>query len=282
MEIGAITGGEEAIVRVSGELRSWGDLTVYNTGRILLEDEGRLSGRASLSLGSVEVEAAGDASYTISRFEDDNGLIFQVDTTGNDAVILRGDLPAEFRELRLMRDHVDISELNVPEGTRITLSDMWGGIRASIGSHSVVLDDGYNPEGYNSYEVEADADAVILVQHAQMVYEDGYRGTSVSVRYGDREYWLSPHIFGASSNSPAVYISTSDPDVEYELSYNGQSLKFEKELMPEENKTHLNRTGAWFNAGQDNTPAVELTIKLPDGPTVIFETVPVKPEWDEP
>lgn len=284
MEIGAITGGEEAIVHISGELRSWGDLTVYNTGRILLEDEGRLSGRSRLRLGSVEVEAEGDASYTLSRFEDDNGLIFQVDTAGNSAVRLRGDLPAEFSELRLMRDHIDVSELNVPEGTRITLSDMWGGIRANIGSHSVVLDDGYNPEGYNSYEVEANADAVILVTHAQMVYEDDYCGTNVSVRYGDREYQLSPHIFGTTYNSPAIYVSTADPDIEYELRYNGQRLKFEKDLQPEENKTHLNRTAAspWFNASQNNTPSLELTIKLPDGPTVIFETVPVKPEWDEP
>ena len=207
-----------------------------------------------------------------------------MDTAGNSAVRLRGDLPAEFSELRLMRDHIDVSELNVPEGTRITLSDMWGGIRANIGSHSVVLDDGYNPEGYNSYEVGANADAVILVTHAQMVYEDDYCGTNVSVRYGDREYQLSPHIFGTTYNSPAIYVSTADPDIEYELRYNGQRLKFEKDLQPEENKTHLNRTAAspWFNASQNNTLSLELTIKLPDGPTVIFETVPVKPEWDEP
>ena len=284
MEIGAISGNEEAVVRVSGELRSWGDLTVYPTGRIELETEGRLSGRSSLRMGSVDVEAEGNSDYTISQFENDGGLVFQVDTSGNDPVRLRGDLPAEFRELRLMRDHVDVSELNVPENTEITLSDMWGGIRADIGSHSVLLDDGYNPEGYSCYEIEANADAVIRVRNAQLVFDGNYSGTNLSVRYGDREYWLSPHIFGATHNSPAVYVSTADPDIEYELRYNGQSLKFEKDLLPEDSKTHLNRTGAspWFTASPEIEPNLELTIKLPDGPTVIFETVPVKPEWDEP
>ena len=283
MEIGAITGGEEAVVRVSGELRSWGDLAVYNTGRIELKDEGRLSSRTPLRIGTVEIEAEGNAEYSVSQYKDDDGLVFQVDTAGNDPVRLRGTLPESYRELRLMRDYVDVSELNVQEHTEISLSDMWGGIRADIGSHSVLLDDGFNPEGYNNYEIEANADAVIRVRNAQLVFDGDYCGTNLAVRYGDREYWLSTHIFGVTHNSPAVYVSTADPDIDYELRYNNASLEFEKQLMPEDDKTHINRTGAspWFTASQEHMPDLELIIKLPNGPTVIFETVPVKPEWDE-
>ncbi len=284
MEIGALTGSETAVVRVSGMMRSWGDLTVHPTGRIELETEGQLSGRSRLSFGSFEIEAEGNANYTVSQFENDDGLIFQVDTDGNDPVRLRGTLPESCRELRLMRNHVDISELNVPETTVITLSDMWNNIRAEIGSHAVVLDDGYNPEGFHGYEIEAEADAVIRVRNAQLIYEDGYCGTYVCIRYGDREYHLSPHIFGVTHGTPSVYVSTDDAEIEYELRYNGESLRFEKDLLPEDQKTHLNRLGSspWFTAGSEYSPDLELTIRLPDGPTVIFDPVPVKPEWDEP
>ena len=162
---------------------------------------------------------------------------------------------------------------------------MWNDTRVNIGSHSVILDDGANPEGMHSFGIDAEPEAVILVRHAQMEYHEEYESTSVTVRSGDSELWLSPHIFGVlpSGNTPSVYISTDDPEIEYVLRLNGQELKYDLELLPEDHKTHLSRLDRypWFTAGQNDIPAVELTIRMPGGPTVIFETLPVKPEWAE-
>ena len=285
LEIGALTGSKTATLRVTGLFQNWNDLTVYPTGRIDLVTGGRVSGRSPITLETILIEADPDADYTLSIFEEEDGLRFQVDTSGNGEVRLTGELPARFRTLHLMRSAVDIIGLEIPAQTQIVVDDCWGSARARIGSHSVLIDDGWNPEGCHGFEIEANADAVIRVRNAQMTFDEGYGSTSVRVICGDRSYWLAPHIFGVlnENDSPGVYISTDHPDVEYELRRNGQRLQFEKELIPEDGKTHLFRRegSAWFTAGRDNDPGLELTVRLPGGPTVIFENVPVKPEWDE-
>ena len=285
LEIGAVTGNRTATVRVSGLLQNWNDLTVYPMGKIDLMTNGRVSSRSPISLETLLVEADPDADYTLSIFEEEDGLSFQVDTSGGGEVRLTGALPARFSTLHLMSSAVDIIGLDVPADTRIVLDDCWGYARVRTGSHSVLIDDGWNPEGCHGFEIEANAGAVIRVRNAQMFFADGYESTNVRVICGDRSYWLAPHIFGVlnENDSPGVYVSTDDPDVEYELRLNGQRLQFEKELIREDGKTHLfcREGSAWFTAGRNNDPGLELTVRLPGGPTVIFENVPVKPEWDE-
>ena len=284
MEVGAVTGNKNATVSIRGELRNWGDLQVYPTGRIELADEGRFSGCTGMEFGTLRAEAEGNADYTLSVYDDGYGSSFQVDASGDGTVRLSGTLPEEYDSLRIMQGNVDIRNLSVSDKTQIFIDDMWNTTRAVIGTHEVIIDDGSNPEGMRGYEIEAEPGAVIRVQHAQLIYDGGYRGTDVGIHYGGRNYWLSPHIFGVIENrTPAVYISTDDPDVEYELRLDGQRLQFVRDLILEDGKTHLNRAAGsgWFTAGWENTPNLELTIRLPEGPTVIFETVPVKPEWDE-
>ncbi len=101
-----------------------------------------------------------------------------------------------------------------------------------------------------------------------------------------KSYHINPHIFGfLHDGDPGIYIGIADKDVEFEVSVNGRKLSFNKEFLKDDygNKTHLSRQGdsLWFRASADNDPNVRLTVKLPEGITVVFDSVPVKPEWME-
>ena len=244
---------------------------------------------ARFTLNGVAAELIGEPGTFSLRFEPrEGGDIYPVFQVDGGEVKLSGTLPEDFRELRLMQGSVDIRELSVGE-TEITLSNMWGDIRALVGNHRVVLNE--SGEGsLGKFILSAESGAEICVRYGVMYWDDeegtySY-STGVWAETGEADFFLSPHIFGTRDESvPGIFIGTDDERVTYGLRLEGAPLEFSPEVHADgEEKTHLLRPegdSPWFTAGEGDSPALELTIHLPGDVTVVFDPVPVKPEWRE-
>ncbi len=228
----------------------------------------------------------GGASLRFELWEDETPhRVFQADSDDRTVVKLSGAL-TDFDELRLMQGGADISELDTGDAD-ITLHNDWESLWVNIGSHSVTACEW----GEHGFSVTAESGAEILVRNAVMRWDEeedryGY-STGVHVEIGEESYELSPHIFGTrDGREPGVYIGTDDEGVTYGLRLNGEPLSFLTDYhSDQQEKTHLWRPedeAPWFTAGENDFPDLELIISLPQGVTVIFAPVPVKPEWREP
>ena len=224
------------------------------------------------------------------RFEPtDEGIwrVFQVDSADCCEVALRDALEG-YDELRLMQGNIDISALETGDAY-IHITDPWSYTLVDIGTHAVTLWENQDGDRHG-FGVRAAAGAEITVRGACMDWDGqenwyGYT-TGVNLSTEARETWLGPHIFGARYGSPAVFIGIDDSAVQYQLEYQGQVLPFTRELLPDgdHGKTHLNPVEGqpWFEAGPDYDPMLVMTITLPEGVRVVFDPVPVKPDWMEP
>lgn len=245
----------------------WGDIEV-NGVPLSSEDEGY----------AVWLRSEGN--------EDQLNLVFQIDSNEYSNVQLLGELPEKYTELRLQQGSIDISGCKIPEGTLVNIGDEFNRTNVNIGGQRVVLSNYSFPNGYG-YEILASSGAEILIQNAQVIFNNGYQGTDINVNCGEKTYSINPHLFGVlDGNDPSIYIGIGDDSVQYEIAVDGKNLPFIREIIedqPGEYKTHLSRKteDMWFSAGEDNDPNVQLTVKLPENITVVVESVPVKPEWME-
>ena len=257
-----------------------------------------LNAGSSFTLNGIAVGGEGPEDYdgycgcVSTRFETGgNGeewRVLQADGDGPGRIVLSGTL-AGFEEVRIMKGSADISGLDTGEAV-IRISDMWTYTDVNVGSHAVILCES-SPEdegGHGGFGIAAGEGAEIRVEGALMLWDEeadfyGY-STGLTLTVGETTYELSPHIFGARYGDPAVYIGIGDPRAEYELRLGDETLEFEKECPVDgEEKTHLNPPEGkpWFEAGPEHDPGLTLVIRLPEGVTVTFVHVPVKPDWRE-
>lgn len=251
-----------------------------------------------VSSGNVEdaicvvngVSAQSSGWFTVSlRFDEQDGAedsrVFQIDAGDEDIVKLTGELDDETDELRIQQGRIDISELETDESLYIRIGDEFGPVSVNIGSKTVDIRDEGNDDDFFGFEIIAGKGAVINVSEAVMDNIDGeYCGTDIVVNNGEAEYRTDPHIFGfTGGNDPAVFIGIDDGSVEYTLTKDDEALSFIKEIFSEDSKTHLLRDGenGWFTAAENNEPDIGLTIGLPGDITVIYDRIPVKPEWKD-
>ncbi len=261
----------------------------------------RVDSKGSFTLNGITCERDtdnDDAWFNCSiRYEDrgDDGWhrVFQADSDSvGDGYVSRISGTVDYDELRIMQGSVDISGIDLadPDKTNICINNIFGSyMRVNIGSNTVTV----NQEGEDgSVDIKASEGAVITYYGCSMSYVDGdYNSTSLDVSSGDNTYYISPHIFGTRSSDdiPAVYIGIASEDVEYIIRQNGREISYDKEIIDDEEtgtpvKTHLVRPEGsedWFEAGVDTDPGLELEVRLPEGVTVIFTHIPVKPEWEE-
>ena len=253
---------------------------------------------SSFTLNGVTVSGEGPEDYrgpcgsVNIRYETgedgEEWRVLQADGNAPGRIALAG-APEGFNEVRIMQGSADLSGLDAGDAV-IRVSDMWTCADVSIGSSAVILQEN-DPEGegdLNGFGVRAEAGAEIRVEGGLMLWDEeaGFYGysTGLTLTVGETTYELSPHIFGAKYASPAVYIGIGDPRVEYELRLGDETLEFEKECPVDgEEKTHLNPPEGkpWFEAGPEHDPGLTLVIHLPEGVTVTFVHVPVKPDWRE-
>ena len=243
-------------------------------------------GGESFTLNGVTAAREGGdycVSLRFDEWDDTNHPVFQADSNAGNALVLTGELN-NAEELRLQQGNIDITGLTVYEGTVIRIHDEFQPTEVSIGSYAVEVEDGWNQEGFFGYTIHAAQGADILIRNAQLIYDGNYEGTMVNVVCGDQEYEISAHIFGVTGGGdPAVYVAGADSAIGYELLYNEDPLTFTKKLIAAEDKTHLEKTDgeAWFTASKDDVPFLMLFMALPEGVKVGYESVPLKPEWDE-
>ena len=237
-----------------------------------------------VELTSLDGQEYGEGSSVQLRNEGENGAVFQVDGCHSRNLFVTGDLSG-YDELRIMQGNVYAVGLDaLPR--EITICGMWDETNVTLGAYEAVVSVQRNGEGgFSGVNVNAASGAKLLVKDSWMEWiGDNYCGSSVTVN-GCR---IDPHIFGCRTESAhgGVYIGIKDDAVQYALALGEAQLTFGFGTdTGSEEKTHLyeyDSEHAWFNAGPETDPHLDLTITLPGSVTVTVEDIPVKPEWNEP
>ncbi|MBQ7474478.1 MAG: S-layer homology domain-containing protein [Clostridia bacterium] len=258
----------------NGDVTVWGDLTI----------DGFFINNQSLEIGAVT--GSEKATVTVNgRFENNDRVA--VYATG--AIVIGGDFENR-------RDPIDVTVLSGPHNAPEV-----SGARV-LGPVTLTNEGGEGPGHFHNCEFTGDVTVVcydgedrfdldfgvcrfsdgVRILMKYVGYEgDGYNMEGFGIGNDEVWYWLEPHIFSLGDD-PSVFIGVCDENIRFGLTLDGQPLEFRTDLIPEDNKTHLNSPdeGLWFTAEKDNAPDLELTVSIPDLPTIVFDRVPLKPEWE--
>ena len=242
IEVGAVTGSEEAhiVVRGNGSLETWArtSVVVYGTGEVILEDAGHI-----MCEGAPVRVAVKNGWRPEGRI---GGIILP------DGVVIN-----------VGGEYVGFDERNtVFEGdSTVNFSgDPNGGASVIAGEGATVTVNG-----------------MVLEQ-----LEDGMRGNNFNVLADDEWFFITPHVFGLGDNPSVFVGMCDDrigyklfcdgKELEFDLELIPEENKTHLSC----------KDGCeWFEAYEGHDPGLTLEITLPGGVTVIINGVPLKPEWDE-
>ena len=273
VEYGAtLTVEPDAFVNNRGDVTIWGDLVI----------DGSFENSQSLEIGAIT--GSETATVTVRGYLRNHDHI-AVYPTGN--IVIDGGSIENYGDMI----DVTVTDAGVRDsfsGVRftepLTISgldgDKWVHFHECSFCGDITVIAAENEDNVNVSFSECEfADGLTVTVRVTGDTDCGYNAANLNFGCGETWYHLAPHIFGLGDD-PGVYIGICDEAVSYELTLDGEPLPHTTELIPENEKTHFWSDGhGWFTAGQGNAPDLALTVYMPGFPTVIFERVPLKPEW---